>query len=195
MGLQEETANGPDVATHATEDLARQLEEANLAFLRSGAGSDEAAEVHRARRLVVAIAVNYVFFALVLGIAGAVFGDRNFQFAALGAGGFGATSVVALALIRRGRVGVATLVAGYGVLLSVPVYSLLMPSAHAGVVLLPIFAVGMMHVSPDPLLYVGELYAAEFGEEVHVLGEWCCVRDLADVIPERAKSEKMPQPL
>jgi signal transduction histidine kinase/ActR/RegA family two-component response regulator len=94
---------------------------------------------------VVAIAVNYAFFALVLGTAGAFFGDRALGVAALATSGFGATAVIALALIRRGRVGTATLVSGYGVLLSVPVYSWLMPSAHVGVVLLPIFAVGMMH--------------------------------------------------
>ena len=145
MGLDDETASAPRAADSATEDLARQLEETNLAFLKSGAGSDEAAEAQRTRRLVVAIAANYVFFALVLGVAGAAFGDRKFMLAAAAAAAFGATSVVALALIRRGRLATATLVAGYGVLLSIPVYSLLMPSAHVGIVLLPIFAVGMMH--------------------------------------------------
>jgi signal transduction histidine kinase len=145
MGLDEETVDGAEGGGNATEDLARQLEEANLAFLESGAGSDEATEVLRAHRLVVAIAVNYAFFALVLGTAGAFFGDRALGVAALATSGFGATAVIALALIRRGRVGTATLVSGYGVLLSVPVYSWLMPSAHVGVVLLPIFAVGMMH--------------------------------------------------
>jgi signal transduction histidine kinase/CheY-like chemotaxis protein len=145
MGADDETASAPRRADIATEDLARQLEETNLAFLKSGAGSDEAAEALRTRRLVVAIAANYVFFALVLGVAGVAFTDRNFMVAAVAAAAFGGTSVAALALIRRGRLATATLVAGYGVLLSVPVYSLLMPSAHVGIVLLPIFAVGMMH--------------------------------------------------
>jgi signal transduction histidine kinase/ActR/RegA family two-component response regulator len=145
MGLREDTASGTDGGNKATEDLARQLEEANVAFLASRAGGDDATEVLRAHRLAVAIALNYAFFALLLGTAGVVFGDRALGIAAVATTGFGATAFIALALIRRGRVGTATLVAGYGVLLSVPVYSWLMPSAQVGVVLLPILAVGMMH--------------------------------------------------
>ena len=83
--MDDETASAPRAADGATEDLARQLEETNLAFLKSGAGSDEAAEAQRTRRLVVAITANYVFFALVLGVAGAAFGDRKFMLASAAA--------------------------------------------------------------------------------------------------------------
>ena len=144
MGLGQDTT-GARVASVATDDLVRQLEETNLAFMKSGAGSDAAAEAVRTRRLIAAIAANYVFFAILLGAAWAAFGDTNAGIAAMAACGFGGTSAVAFVLARRGRVEPAMLVAGYGVLVSVPVYALLMPAARTGVVLLPIFAVGMMH--------------------------------------------------
>jgi signal transduction histidine kinase len=145
MDLREQATNGAPPASGAADDLARQLEETNLAFLTSGAGSDQAAEAVRTRRLLVAIALNVVMFAVILGAAWKVFADRNLGVGVIVTCALGGACGGGFWLARRGRTVAATLVVGFAILVSVPCFSMLFPSGYAAAVLLPIFAVGIMH--------------------------------------------------